>query len=290
MKLKRPDWHDLLLRGIAILLLLDVLILSAMSAYSFVVNNGRFFLSDMFTALAVIGLYLAPALVAAGLIRRGCSPRLMEVAIALMLMAMGISLVVLIDDRVPWSVSRLRSAFAHTAATLSVVMMLIGGLGLYASRAHSVRWARAVAVMLAVITAGLVLAQTWFELVSDWRQGVRAYEDIILLGAVSGVVLTLLAILAVRALHRREQRRHGRIDASLPKRVTLTMNCPRCGEALIAPTGDYRCPVCRFAMEIIIEEPRCACGYLIYEQTSAQCPECGREIPEGDRWREAMNG
>ena len=288
MKVARPDWHGTLVRIIAGLLLLDVAVLSVMSAASFLMNSGRFFLSELFIVLLLIGVYLVPALIAAGLIRRGCAPWMMGAAIVLALTAMGVSVLNEVEDRVTWSVVRLRAAIGMTATTLCIFLLLCGGLRLYDSNARLVRWARRITLATAAITSALVLLMTWFfEMIVSGR--LSPYAQYTGAAVVAGMVLVVIGALAVRALYRRERQRHGRVDASLPRRVMLIMNCPHCGEALAAPAGDYRCPACRFAMEIIIEEPRCACGYLIYEHTSAQCPECGREIPEADRGREEIN-
>jgi rRNA maturation protein Nop10 len=33
-----------------------------------------------------------------------------------------------------------------------------------------------------------------------------------------------------------------------------------------------------------VEEPRCACGYLLYQLAGDTCPECGRAVAAEDRW------
>ena len=40
-------------------------------------------------------------------------------------------------------------------------------------------------------------------------------------------------------------------------------------------------------MKIEIEEPRCACGYLLYRLEGDSCPECGAMVTAGVSWTEA---
>ena len=49
-------------------------------------------------------------------------------------------------------------------------------------------------------------------------------------------------------------------------------------------TGHAKCGSCGLRIRITVEEPRCSCGYLLYRLEGDTCPECGREIPEQDRW------
>jgi len=67
--------------------------------------------------------------------------------------------------------------------------------------------------------------------------------------------------------------------------IPVTLTCPRCSAAVTVQSNrEGRCDGCRLKVVVEIEEPRCACGYLLYELESDICPECGKLIPEGDRW------
>lgn len=64
-------------------------------------------------------------------------------------------------------------------------------------------------------------------------------------------------------------------DTSLPVQIT----CPRCNNSIKAQSNkDSRCPSCKFKVRIEIKEPRCSCGYLLYQLESNTCPECGKSI------------
>ena len=73
----------------------------------------------------------------------------------------------------------------------------------------------------------------------------------------------------------------GLLASSMP----VSMTCPRCRSAVEAQSNkDARCPSCRLKIRVEIEEPRCSCGYLLYELESDICPECGKPIDQEDRW------
>jgi|GEM_PF-1541694 len=70
-------------------------------------------------------------------------------------------------------------------------------------------------------------------------------------------------------------------DTSLPVQIT----CPRCNTSLKAQSNkDSRCPSCKLKIRIEVKEPRCTCGYLLYQLNSKSCPECGKPIPTSEQW------
>jgi len=70
--------------------------------------------------------------------------------------------------------------------------------------------------------------------------------------------------------------------------IPVALSCPRCAaEVRVQSNRDGRCAGCRLRVRVEIEEPRCDCGYLLFELESDTCPECGRAIPEADRWKTA---
>ncbi|MDY7107464.1 MAG: hypothetical protein SYC29_02400 [Planctomycetota bacterium] len=98
-------------------------------------------------------------------------------------------------------------------------------------------------------------------------------------GTLAGTVL--VPIVALSAANR-----ETRPAESIASRPALDMACPSCGNRKAFPAGNARCPACRARLFIEIEEPRCACGYLLYRLQGDVCPECGRAIPPEMRWRE----
>ncbi len=73
----------------------------------------------------------------------------------------------------------------------------------------------------------------------------------------------------------------------LESSIVVSMTCPRCQSDIEAKSNrETRCGSCRLKVLVEIEEPRCKCGYLLYELESDTCPECGQLIPPDDRWGE----
>lgn len=67
--------------------------------------------------------------------------------------------------------------------------------------------------------------------------------------------------------------------------VPVELPCPRCGTVIRGRSNrDCRCGSCRLRVRVEVEEPRCGCGYLLYQLAGETCPECGTPVPEADRW------
>jgi ribosomal protein L37E len=97
--------------------------------------------------------------------------------------------------------------------------------------------------------------------------------------------LLLLTGFAFSAMVRADERRRKRRRDTIPARIGLAMTCPRCGVEQTFRVGAARCASCGFAMFIEFEEPRCECGYPLYQLEGQKCPECGRPIPPQMRWK-----
>ncbi|MBL4699540.1 MAG: hypothetical protein JKX70_11980 [Phycisphaerales bacterium] len=67
--------------------------------------------------------------------------------------------------------------------------------------------------------------------------------------------------------------------------MLVSMTCPRCGVIVEAQSNrESRCSGCRLKIRVEVEEPRCSCGYLLYQLEADTCPECGKAIAADDRW------
>jgi hypothetical protein len=104
--------------------------------------------------------------------------------------------------------------------------------------------------------------------------------------AVFGIVglLGMCGLLATMSLALMSRVRATGTGETISGKVLVDLHCPRCASAQQMRTGLSRCTNCGLRIEIIVEEPVCVCGYQLYQLTGTTCPECGREIPESDRW------
>ena len=135
---------------------------------------------------------------------------------------------------------------------------------------------RVVAYSLLICTV-LIFIIFWFEKL--WQY------DFLTIGLSMLWAATILGLAAISLAVRRENKPRGKLVRTIPKRVTMKMACPRCEQWLEAPSGPARCDDCGLRLIIEIKEPRCDCGYLLYELQGNVCPECGRVIEQ----RESLN-
>ena len=89
---------------------------------------------------------------------------------------------------------------------------------------------------------------------------------------------------ALPVLARADARRERARVAAAHDRALATLQCVRCGQWMQMHSGKAACPRCKSIITLEFEEPRCACGYPLHRLTSANCPECGIDIPAEKRW------
>jgi hypothetical protein len=74
-------------------------------------------------------------------------------------------------------------------------------------------------------------------------------------------------------------------QGTLAPSIPINITCPRCSSTITAHSNkDSRCPTCKLHVRIEVKEPRCTCGYLLYQLQSDSCPECGKPIPTTEQW------
>lgn len=117
----------------------------------------------------------------------------------------------------------------------------------------------------------LVLGQRWFA------RMVGASAVLVAAGTVAQPVLIRLG-----------RSTEGTEGAIRGRRTPVACRCPRCAaECALDANVDAACAACGLRIRVELEEPRCACGYLLYGLESPGCPECGSPVPESARWRPA---
>jgi hypothetical protein len=147
--------------------------------------------------------------------------------------------------------------------------------------ARGVQWGSiGIWAFLALIWILALCWETWLEHLVESLLGedlaLRLMGVLLILGACGTVVTPILwRVQALRAAASRE---------SVPVELRMQIVCPRCRTRQELLTGRSRCRECGLRIRITVEEPRCACGYLLYRLEGDTCPECGRQVPERDRW------
>lgn len=153
------------------------------------------------------------------------------------------------------------------------------------------RWAKAIAwascgflVYLGVLGSAGLLAADWVE---HYVRRVFG-EDLFFRTHGAGTIFAFSGLIVVGILQRLRARHEPERGQTVPWRFDMHLACPRCGLEQSMPvtgTGEgARCGRCRLRIRIDVDEPRCACGYVLYKIAGDRCPECGREVAEEDRW------
>lgn len=135
----------------------------------------------------------------------------------------------------------------------------------------------------------LVLASSWLCLFFTFVLALwpRSFSNMNVLGSIAAtwILSNVAAISVFAAWIRLENRLRDRHAAeSVASRLRVRLLCPYCQSEQSLPLGPARCTSCRAALILDVQEPRCECGYLLYNLTSNTCPECGREVSESQRW------
>ncbi|MFK7962214.1 MAG: hypothetical protein AB8G96_17010 [Phycisphaerales bacterium] len=163
-----------------------------------------------------------------------------------------------------WDEILLKTGFSLTF--LSVWAAHLGMLSLLRLDRPWFRRARVATLGVAAVLLAISIPAIWWEF--DDELLIRFVAVLGILGGCGTIVTPILALLDSF------RRRTGRESIDRDLRVKLV--CPRCGADDSLRVGASQCGTCGLRIEVNVEEPRCACGYLLFRLTGDRCPECGR--------------
>lgn len=135
---------------------------------------------------------------------------------------------------------------------------------------------------LVVAALGIILA-IWTEGRGEPVMPRRWFGTVMVITSIGGLI-SLFGLMVTHSLARAFAKKRTADPESVARRLRLTMTCPLCGKEGELPTGFTKCPSCAGVLEIEVEEPRCQCGYLLFQLVGDRCPECGRDVPDDQRW------
>lgn len=166
---------------------------------------------------------------------------------------------------------------ARVAGTLTTLAIILPIIGLLALPRLTMTVARATRIItfLSLVTAAAIINAAFWDLL-DFTD-----DDLVLRSAGIASVLAAAGIICTPILYKLQSSR--RAEGEL-RPIPIRLTCPRCATQVNAKQGESKCPHCALRFTIKIEEPRCECGYPLYGLESDKCPECGKPIPESDRW------
>ncbi len=233
---------------------------------------------EILTTALLLGLYSLPALACSIVLGKGRLKPIMWLGIVGSLLAWVLWMPIVWMNPWQWtSQFDVEEVIFKTGFTLTFISIWALHLGLMNLLTLDRAWfghARVATLGVVGLLTLVGIIALWFEYDDDWF--LRAVGVLGILSGCGTLVTPIFALLD--HLKRRTSRE------SIPTSITMKISCPRCHTTQQMNLGRSRCSQCGLRIELHVEEPRCACGYLLYELTSNQCPECGRVVPEADRW------
>jgi hypothetical protein len=150
-------------------------------------------------------------------------------------------------------------------------------LALIPARTRTMRIMCAATRTLGVAVAVLFMAVAWIDANGLLNWSIEEIVQIaISITTVLAVLMTVVTPIAALSRSNREEQ----TTESLARSMQFAFTCPKCAQPLQHEPGVFRCDRCRATLLVEIDEPRCECGYVLFNLTGSTCPECGREAPE----------
>lgn len=229
----------------------------------------------------IVGLFSLPALGTAIVIGRRQLVGWMWTGLVCTLAAMALWLLMVWTEswfsQNDWEEIVFKTAASFTAA--SIVIAQAGLLMLLRFVHEGFSMVRLATIACSVILGSLIVLAIWFEL--DEPEIGKMIAVLAILAVCGTIVTPVLGI--IQLLQRRASRE------SIPSSVKIDLTCPRCGERQLIPAGAAHCAHCQLRINIDVEEPRCECGYLLYQLQGDTCPECGRVVRSANAQADAAS-
>lgn len=226
-------------------------------------------LSALFT-----GLLSLPAFGCAIVLHRRRDRPIMWLGIIASAATLALTLILIWTERTAFDFP---DEFIQLTVCFGIVAVWAAHFGLLRLTKLSQTWAKFVrlaTIVLGTTLAVILLISVWSEPNFEWFWRVIGVLLILTLcGTIVTPILGLIELIAARGTRE-----------SLPSSLKIALTCPRCGSSEMVTAGVGRCAACGLRITIDIEEPRCTCGYLLHKLKGENCPECGRAIPEAERW------
>jgi len=184
------------------------------------------------------------------------------------------------DSFLGWSAERV---IVQIAGMFTIGALLAAQSGLLALPRFDTR--RDHAIRRATIGVSALLA-TYAVILIWWYDRIERVIDGDILGRAIGVISIIAACgtVVTPILWKVQSVRRSGTGESISLKVEVRIVCPRCHHEQALKPGKRACSKCSLRISIELEEPRCACGYLLHRLENDRCPECGRAVEQRDRW------
>ena len=278
-----PSWVSIATRVLVIALAASIGLSLLVGIFGFITLNESESFGRLMWGLVVLSVCCGSLLAATVPLRRSRFVVLMCVSMLATILGAGILLAMIAGAQRDLDDSQ--QNLAKLAVTLLIVGLTTahnGALGVIAMPSRVLGAVR-IAVMTCVwAAAGLPTLILWTPRLVEHSLGdvflFLGLMAVLILGSIAGTIAVPIAAIS------RANKDILPVE-SIGSRVSLLLDCPKCHEQQKLRAGNFRCGKCGAGLFIEIEEPRCECGYLLYQLQGDTCPECGRAIPEAQRWR-----
>jgi len=236
----------------------------------------------MVTAL-IVGIHAAAGLLLVPIGRR--SRALLIISLSSLMVGMSIAIILIWFERsMSWDMEQLSwrvLAFFEVLAGTLAHWMLIRPMKL--SHVAFGTMLRRGTLGVGIVTGVLMALGIIFDAFDDSRPFTRFFGV--------SLILTVGCTMSCGAMLLFSRSEDSEDPGLLTGSIEVNLKCPRCDHEITARSNrETRCEHCRLRVRVEVKEPRCDCGYLLYQLESDTCPECGKPVSSEDRWDQPAMG
>lgn len=264
-------------RRILLFVLLGLIGLGVLAGLAAVLVPSGWVPDEVILTIVIVGVYTLGALVAV------TAARSMRRLLAVCMWVAGLSCAgflagIWLEGSIGWTAQEWIFRISGCLVFASLAMLHRMVIGPLRFRAGPARLNLRVALIAVPVLAGLL---TLILLWDDWND----YDELIMrLIGVAGIVAAGSSVVAGVVWFFERRPEHDE-PGMIGQGVAVEMVCPRCQAVIRGRSNrECRCGSCRLKVRIEVEEPRCDCGYLLYQLAGDTCPECGKAVAPEDRW------
>lgn len=168
-----------------------------------------------------------------------------------------------------------------TSMVLGISLVHSGVYSIVSTHTRLLFYTKLATMVCVWICATLVITIFWYqEFFGPVGSAIWTILPLCSLSALASIIGTIIVPIAAVSRANKTAIAHE----SIASRVKILLECPKCAQRQELSSGNVRCSDCKASIFIEIEEPRCECGYLLYQLQGDVCPECGRTVPDSEKW------
>lgn len=239
---------------------------------------SRFINYDLASTALVVGLYALAMLILASIASsRSILFRVCTVSLAVSMVGFLIEI---------WGHSILNYQFMELNQKSTLTTLFLGLLLAHRMLIAPMRTPGTPAIIMkrtALVSAGVLFL---LSIIGIMTEGFGRFDEIAVRLMLVSAVIVIGSTIAVGLIALLAPKPGDDEPGLLAGSIGVELTCPRCQHPIEARSNrETRCEGCRLKVRVEVEEPRCACGYLLYQLESDICPECGKPVDPDDRWQ-----